>query len=190
MFNLFFNYFLKNEPEASRYCNVLKDHKLFKQCSLAVDVTPFVDACKYDLCSDSNQNHKDLYGCSAFAAYAYECASKGVLLDWINQDDLSELKTSCFKNDYAKCYGESTYSECSRKFNSTCKDLTTKTNENRSSNFTLNCVPGCTCPNNYYFDNVNGYPQCVKMSSCSCYDLSTNKYYSSNDKIQKGCQNW
>ena len=162
---------------------------MFKKCSLAVDVTPFVDACKYDLCSDANQNHKDLYGCSAFAAYAYECASKGVIIDWINQSDLNELKTSCFKNDYAKCYGESTYSECSRSYNSTCKDLTTKTNENRS-NLTSNCVPGCTCPDNYYFDNVNGYPQCVKISACSCYDLFTNKYYSSNDKIQKGCQTW
>ena len=54
--------------------------------SLAFQVDPskFIDECKYDLCMFGGASIEDYMEalCLSFEAYARECASKSVVLDW------------------------------------------------------------------------------------------------------------
>jgi hypothetical protein len=170
----------------------MRDHPVFKKCELIVDPAPFIDACKYDICADSNQYHRDLYRCRAFSAYMFECASKGVLIDWMNYEDLRDLKIACHSSHYGKCIGGSLYSECSRIFKSSCKDISNpeQNKYSREHELTDVCIPGCSCPENYYFELVNGQKHCVKKESCSCFNIGTRRYHEAGDKIKRGCSTW
>lgn len=171
-------------------CNPLKENPIFRACEAVVEVAPFYDACKNDLCSDANHFKRQLYQCRAFAAYAHECADKGILINWLNDYSLKGVMEACYTTGYGKCFGGSEYSECSRTVNTTCKDLFLKHNERYSNSQDQVCVAGCSCPEDHYFDIINNQLQCVPRSSCTCYDIGTNKYYQPNEKVKRSCAEW
>lgn len=48
-----------------------------------IDPSKFIDECKYDLCMFGGDSDSYLDAlCLAFEAYARECATKNVVLDW------------------------------------------------------------------------------------------------------------
>lgn len=160
--------------------------KVFAACESLVDPTPFIDNCKYDMCMDSSGVFGQKYRCMAYAAYAFECANKGLVIDWINSSD--GLREACYESGYGKCSGGSQYSECPRTYNVSCMDLASKQSMQNPESL---CAPGCICSENYLFDNaLSGHGSCVEQSSCSCYDKASNKYYNSNDRIKRGCGYW
>lgn len=167
-------------------CDVLK-HAVFKPCESLVDLTSYIEACKFDMCSDENSNHRDVYRCRAVAAFAHECASKGVVLNWLENEDLRDVKTACYNSKYGKCYGGSEYSECTKLVNSTCKDLFIR---DRFSDLNEYCVAGCSCPEGQFLDKINDQYMCVVRESCSCYDLANNKYYQPGETIKRSCSTW
>ena len=170
-------------------CDVLKTNPVFKKCETVVDVSPFIEACKYDMCADENSNHRDLYRCRAVAAYAHECANRGVILNWFDREDLLNIKTACYNSKYGKCYGGSSYSECAKQVNSTCKDFFTRSTEKFSSQNSF-CVAGCSCPEGQVLDKIGSNYMCVEKSSCTCYDFATEKYYKPGESIKKACSTW
>jgi hypothetical protein len=141
---------------------------------------------------DTNQHHRELYRCRAVAAYAYECASKGIELDWLENESLKDLKAACYNSNYGKCFGGAAYSECSRTANTTCRDLVIKTREKFANDYNQEtvCVPGCSCPEDQYYETISNRQQCVTKSSCSCYDIGSGRYYNANEKIKRACSTW
>ena len=173
-------------------CSILKNHRIFAACENVVDPAPYVDACKYDLCGDANSVHRDVYLCRSVAHYAQECSNRGVTVDWMNDASLNDLRLSCANSNYGVCRGGSKYNECARQVNTTCKDLSFRASEKYINHYNQadRCVAGCECPENQYFENVNGRMQCVEKDSCSCYDLVTHKDRPTGYKIKKGCSTW
>lgn len=110
----------------------------------------------------------------------------------MDQDDLKDLKSACYNSHYGKCYGGSVYSECARTVNTTCKDLFSKSTEKYANQNNQNhlCVAGCSCPEDQYFEKINNQLQCVTKSSCTCYDMASNRYYQPNDQIKRACSTW
>lgn len=174
--------------DANSLCEILKTHPIFKECENVVDVAPFFEACKYDICSDANSNQRDLYRCRAVAAYAHECSSRGVVIDWFNNDDFRDIKISCYNSKYGKCYGGASYSECTKLVNATCKDFSRSSLKYQGK--TDYCVAGCSCPEGQALDKVNDQYLCVTKESCTCYDFATNKYYQPDESMKKACSTW
>ena len=96
-----------------------------------MDISPFVEACKSDLCTDASRYHKDLYLCKTFSVYAFECANKGVIVNWFNNKELLEIKLACNNTGYGICPDDSFYTECSRIYNPSCKDLSNKNDKSK-----------------------------------------------------------
>jgi hypothetical protein len=171
-------------------CSPLKENSLFKKCQPFVDPTSFIDNCKNDICDDSNSASRELYRCLAFAAYAHECADKGVKIDWFQDAELAEIASACINSKvaYGKCSGGSYYDECPKQENTTCRDLA---NTNKASNHQETfCAAGCVCPEDYYFDTVGSQAYCVPKDSCPCYDKATNQYFKNGEKFNRGCSPW
>ena len=64
--------------EAETRCSELMKGA-FSTCSSMVDPTSFIDGCKLDYCSCSDENKEDCY-CNSLSTYAAACASAGVTL--------------------------------------------------------------------------------------------------------------
>lgn len=136
------------------------------------------------MCADTSQLKHDLYRCQTVAAYANECAQKGIIVNW---QSVNDIKDSCDNSNYAKCPGGSYYKDCVNTCNVTCKELTSYDHGKCYSN---QCVSGCACPDGQYFDMVYGTWQCVDKSSCTCFDVYTQKFYLPQDKVKRVCSNW
>jgi len=174
-------------------CNILKSNKAFDLCRIIVDIAPYFDSCKSDLCTDASSFHKDLYLCKAFTSYAFECANKGIIINWIDNKELIDIKQACNNTNYGICNGGSFYNECSRINNGYCKDLSNKNEKINKFPLKLSgikCLGGCSCPNGRYFDMIDNQFQCVEKNDCSCYDYSSKKYYPENYYLTIGCSNW
>jgi hypothetical protein len=131
--------------------------------------------------------------CKTFTAYAFECANKGIIINWFDNKELIDIRQSCNNTNYGICPIGSYYTECSRFINATCKDLSNKNDLIKSSMLKLaniNCLAGCNCPENKYFDVIDGQVTCVDKIDCSCYDSSSKKSYQATQKIRIGCSNW
>jgi hypothetical protein len=68
------------EARSHAACAVIKSN-VFKPCHVRVDSDQYYERCVYDTCGC------DMVGdcectCEAIAAYAYECLSSGVIIDW------------------------------------------------------------------------------------------------------------
>jgi hypothetical protein len=173
-------------------CSLIKRHKVFAACQTVVDPSPYVDACKYDLCADANVVHRDTYRCRAVAQYAQECAHKGIHVDWMEEDDLADLRSACLNSNYGKCHGGALYHECAPKQNTTCRELSYQPIDKLANHHykDVGCVAGCACPEGQYYENTNGNLQCVEKKSCSCYDPLTRKNKQRGATIKKGCSTW
>jgi hypothetical protein len=177
-----------SRDEAIEYCSLIREHPIFKQCQSVVDPTFYVDSCMYDMCLDVNDAHRDVYRCRGVAAYAEECANKGVVIDWYNNSELDDLNQACQRSGYGYCSGGTLYTECSRLVNTTCRDLNFRSTEKYSNkHLETQCVAGCSCPEGQYLENRLGRLSCVHKESCSCFDSASNRNYPSNSTLKKGC---
>lgn len=85
----------QSEAYAHETCKILKDHEIFAACREVLDVTHYVESCQKDLCSDSNQNFRNFYFCNTVQAYIFECANRGITIDWMDHPDMKNLKDAC-----------------------------------------------------------------------------------------------
>ena len=143
----------------------MKDHDIFAECRAVVDVTRFVEACSYDLCSDENEIFRDFYFCNTIQAYTFECANRGIMVHWSNHTDMVQLQNACARTHSISCPGGSYYNECARTVDASCQDL----GKNKKYLTNFNCQPGCSCPEGEYYDIVLGEMKCVPKAQCPCY---------------------
>lgn len=66
-------------PPETDPCFKILDDAVFGKCHFVVDPIMYVTACQQDLCR-TGPNQKG--SCESLAAYARECASNGVCVDW------------------------------------------------------------------------------------------------------------
>lgn len=171
---------------------MLRGKETFKPCESVVDPAPYIDACKYDLCLDGNNLHREVFRCRAIAAYAFACAAKGVILNWMESEELRDVKQACQNNTYGICSGGAFYTEKAPTKNRTCRELSMKVHDKYANNFAYSdeTVPGCACPEGYLFEDLGGSQQCVPKSSCSCYDSSSGHFYAAGEQIKRACSTW
>lgn len=175
-----------NEPQANKFCSILKTHEVFTKVASVLDSAPYFEACRSDLCIDSSELHTNFYVCRAFAHYAYELAARGQIIDWFNHPDLAEIKKSCEDTRYGKCSGGSKYTESSSLVGKSCADFGLQDKVANHLSQQIRHCPGCSCPDNKYFDDTN-YGMCVDKQSCPCYDPATRKSKALGYKLKKGC---
>lgn len=172
---------------------MLREKAVFKACEEAVDPAPYIEACKYDMCLDGNALHRDLYRCRAIAAYAFACAAKGIVLQWIDNDELKDVKAACYNSNYGKCAGGALYTEKSPNKARTCRELSMKVHEKFANNYAIvdEAIPGCACPEGHLYEDLGfGTQQCVPKASCSCYDVTSNHFYAAGEEIKRACSTW
>lgn len=124
-------------------CSVLTS-SVFKECHEVVPVESFYRSCLEDVCENANNN------CTSLEAYATECTSAGVCIDWRNHTN---------KFCEYKCPGEKVYKACGPEVPSTCNNR--YNDKFKADNDTV--LEGCFCPTGTtVFNEVN--PMCV--STC------------------------
>lgn len=130
-------------PCTPEICNILNS-SVFEECHKAVPVNSFYESCVEDVCKNAN------YSCSRLEAYAHECISAGVCIDWRNQTNgLCEHK----------CPDEKVYKPCGPEVPLTCNDR--YNDKYKADNDFM--LEGCFCPNGTtLFSKVS--PVCV--STC------------------------
>ncbi|XP_033114357.1 SCO-spondin-like [Anneissia japonica] len=155
------------EQNAERICAILGEAP-FDQCHNVEDYEPYVEDCKNSVCACwSRQDVEEGCECLAFAAYAHECAVKGVVLDW-RTDEVC----------YHECPVGQVYKECGDSCEVLCRELTLG-----DENCVNECVPGCQCAEGNIWDIERD--MCVPLSQCHCYH--NNAGYEPGDTRQDQC---
>ncbi|XP_061061840.1 von Willebrand factor [Eubalaena glacialis] len=131
---------------ADESCAILTSPK-FKACHGAVGPLPYLQNCRYDVCSCSNG--RDCL-CDAVANYAAACARRGVRIGW---REPSFCALSCPRGQV--------YLQCGTPCNLTCRSLSYPDEE-----CTEVCLEGCFCPVGLYLDETGA---CVPKAQCPCY---------------------
>nr|XP_023655901.1 von Willebrand factor [Paramormyrops kingsleyae] len=131
--------------------------ELFTECNDLVDPEPYWEICIHDTCSCSSVGDCSCF-CDAIAAYAHECAQRGLKVHW-RSNDLCPL--SC--QDLNKAEPEF---ECEWRYN-TCASACPITCQHPEP---LDCPQGCLegchafCPTGKIFDEVA--MRCVSPTEC------------------------
>ncbi|XP_029060196.1 von Willebrand factor isoform X1 [Monodon monoceros] len=131
---------------ADESCAILTSPK-FKACHGAVGPLPYLQNCRYDVCSCTNG--RDCL-CDAVANYAAACARRGVRIGW---REPSFCALSCPRGQV--------YLQCGSPCNLTCRSLSYPDEE-----CTEVCLEGCFCPLGLYLDETGA---CVPKAQCPCY---------------------
>ncbi|KAM5263526.1 von Willebrand factor [Ctenodactylus gundi] len=131
---------------AEEACALLTSSK-FEACHPFVSPLPYLQNCRYDVCSCS-----DSQGClcDAVASYAAACARRGVHVGW-RKSGLCALS----------CPQGQVYLQCGTPCNLTCRSLSSPDEE-----CTEVCLEGCFCPPGLYQDDSGN---CVPKAQCPCY---------------------
>lgn len=87
--------------------------------------------------------------CPMIAAYAQECALKGVKVDWRNE----------IRECGIHCPGGQKYQVCGNSCARTCYDITTRPNCKQQ------CVEGCNCPEG---ESLDEHGECIPIGQCGC----------------------
>ncbi|XP_069683352.1 hemocytin isoform X2 [Periplaneta americana] len=136
-----------NRAASEKHCSRLKG-ALFEGCHWLVDPEPYYQDCLYDLCACQFKVGQCL--CPIFAAYAKECAHKGVHIDWRN--DIRECGVHC--------PGGQVYQICGNTCTRSCYDIS------RNPACKRQCVEGCNCPEGQTIDSNTG--ECIPVGRCVC----------------------
>uniref|UniRef100_A0A3Q2DBP3 VWFD domain-containing protein n=1 Tax=Cyprinodon variegatus TaxID=28743 RepID=A0A3Q2DBP3_CYPVA len=123
---------------------VTSSQGLFAPCHTLISPESYVKTCTYEICNGGNDT------CSSLEAYAAECSSVGVCIDWRNSTGgLCEHR--CPSNKIYMACGPSVEPTCNDRYNATSAANVTK--------------EGCFCPpDTTRFNSV--YDTCV--TSCDC----------------------
>lgn len=129
----------------SEICSVLTS-SVFKECHKVVPVDKFYESCVKDVCENN---------CTSLEAYAKECTSAGICLDWRNHTNgLCEHK----------CPGKKVYKACGPEVESTCNYRY----NDKFKTYNNIALEGCFCPNGTTVYN-KANPICVN-STCDVCD--------------------
>ncbi|XP_028610247.1 von Willebrand factor [Grammomys surdaster] len=131
---------------AEEACALLTSSK-FEACHRAVSPLPYLQNCRYDVCSCSDG--RDCL-CSAVANYADACARRGVHIGW-REPGFCALD----------CPQDQVYLQCGNSCNLTCRSLSLPDEECSEV-----CLEGCFCPPGLYQDERG---DCVPKAQCPCY---------------------
>ncbi|XP_005378811.1 PREDICTED: von Willebrand factor [Chinchilla lanigera] len=131
---------------AEEACRLLMSPK-FEACHHAVSPLPYLQNCRYDVCSCSDG--QDCL-CSAVASYAAACAGRGVHVAW-REPGFCALS----------CPQGQVYLQCGAPCNLTCRSLSHPDEECSEV-----CLEGCFCPPGLYQDERG---DCVPKAQCPCY---------------------
>ncbi|XP_030749920.1 hemocytin [Sitophilus oryzae] len=137
---------LHKKVAAEKHCSKLRSD-LFKDCHWYVDPEQFYQDCMYDMCSCEFKISKCL--CPTLSAYALECSSKGVKIDWRNE----------VRECGIHCPGGQKYQVCGNACTRTCNEISLRPDCKRQ------CVEGCNCPEGEALDD-NG--ECIPIGQCKC----------------------
>ncbi|NP_001316017.1 von Willebrand factor precursor [Oryctolagus cuniculus] len=133
---------------AEEACALLTSSK-FEACHRAISPLPFLQNCRYDVCSCPDGRE---CLCSAVASYAAACAGRGVHIAW-REPSFCALS----------CPPGQVYLQCGTPCNLTCRSLSYPDEECAEG-----CLEGCFCPPGLYQDERG---QCVPKAQCPCsYD--------------------
>ena len=175
---------LSEAQTAHAKCSVF-NNDIFNECKEIVNFMPFQEACLYDLCADTAENYRNFYFCNAIQAYTFECANKGIIIEWHNSTDpqLVDLQQACSASHSHECPTGSYYTECSRTEDASCEDISRP--HNYHSSFT--CHPGCSCPAGEYFEVDHGELKCIPKAQCPCYSHETHRVYTPGQRFDTLC---
>ncbi|XP_066540767.1 von Willebrand factor [Hoplias malabaricus] len=136
-------------------CRVLNSAP-FRECNSVVDPEPYWEICTHDTCSCASVGDCGCF-CDAIAAYAHECAQKGVVVEW-RSNELCPL--SC--EDLNKDAGV----ECMWRFNACGSACPITCQHPEPLNCPNKCLEGChsSCPPGEILDEV--LRRCVEPSKC------------------------
>ncbi|XP_053356531.1 von Willebrand factor [Clarias gariepinus] len=136
-------------------CRVLSS-ALFRECNSVVDPEPFWEICTHDTCSCSSVGDCACF-CDAIAAYAHECAQRGVMVEW-RSNDLCPLSCEELNKEAGL--------ECEWRFNACGKACPVTCQHPEPLNCPSTCVEGChaSCPPGQVLDEVQ--QRCVDPSEC------------------------
>lgn len=153
--------------------DILK-HSLFSTClSQLFDISLILSSCINDFCQDQSSINKDRVLCRTITTLAYSCSSINITVDWMTNPTLSQY---CRRLNYSRCelISGSVYSECISNCKSSCTDFALM-----DEFCTHQCIPGCQCPMDEYYDS--NLHRCQKRQNCSCYDLKSEQYVLANN---------
>ncbi|XP_072039470.1 SCO-spondin-like [Amphiura filiformis] len=153
--------------DAEALCQVIQDAADFQACHNTIFPAKYIDECKYDLCMFGGSSVDEYMEalCLSFEAYARECASKNVVLDW-RSDSL------CPK----QCPDIMEYTECSSLCPATCLSYPTD-----AIHCPDECVQGCQCPEG----TVEEEGVCITVEECPC--LHNRQKYPTGSTTKVGC---
>ena len=152
---------------------------VFAPCAAVFDPSFFIESCQADLCENTDGHYTSTYSCYHLAAYAHQCAERGVIVDWMSRPNLAAVCQSA-PNPYGQC-SSSDYSECVSACDYSCSDLDQKS----SLNCENECLPGCSCPKDTYYDVKSR--SCIRADQCPCYDIATKSYIQPGQSISRTC---
>ncbi|KAI4904106.1 hypothetical protein NFI96_033254, partial [Prochilodus magdalenae] len=157
----------ENEKYAQYWCSLLSDKAgVFSSCHSEIEPATYKANCIYDTC---NCEKTEDCMCAAISAYAYACASKGILItDW--------REFAC-KNYTLSCPSTMIYSYTMTSCDRTCRSLG---QPDYSCSVEFKPVDGCGCPEGKYLNDNN---ECVEATRCPCYD--SNKVVQAGEVISK-----
>ncbi|XP_066594945.1 hemocytin-like [Prorops nasuta] len=164
---------------ASQKCGLLKSN-LFQSCHSEVEVEPFIKNCIFDTCAcDSGGDCECL--CTALAAYAFECAMRGIVIKWRTQE-LCPIQCDEKCSNYSPCLSTCPYE--------TCENLMTLRDKMHLCSQDT-CVEGCSykpCPENHVFWN-SSFVDCVPKSDCNpfCTEINGTSYYEGDQVSTDDC---
>ncbi|XP_039253501.2 uncharacterized protein LOC120330683 isoform X1 [Styela clava] len=136
-------------------CSFLLDQSSFGPCHKKVLPGPYIESCKFDVCSTSIKR-TSIYFCVALSAYADECLRKGVILNWRTEDICKE-----------HCSSGNVYKECGPRCVRYCPGVINDSGKICASN--ERCVSGCHCPD----EMVLHEGKCINFEQCPCVDAGT-----------------
>ncbi|XP_050934285.1 mucin-5B-like [Lates calcarifer] len=152
-------------------CNI----SVFEACHKVIDYTPFVTACKFDMC----HMHINHIGCTSIQTYADACAETGICIDW-----RSATKGLC----KYKCPSPKVYEACGPLVEPTCDSWYNHKfiyTVNEFSAMTNVKLEGCYCPPGTILLSSNS-DECVP--SCELCRLPNGKWKKANDTWTEGCE--
>uniref|UniRef100_A0A672PHD4 von Willebrand factor n=1 Tax=Sinocyclocheilus grahami TaxID=75366 RepID=A0A672PHD4_SINGR len=136
-------------------CRVLTS-TIFRECNSVVDPEPYWDICTHDTCSCPSVGDCACF-CNTIAAYAHECAQKGLVVNW-RSNDLCPLSCEELNKDAGV--------ECEWRYN-TCGSACPPTCQHPEPlSCPITCVEGChaVCSPGQVLDEV--LRKCVEASQC------------------------
>ena len=71
------------QSNARRHCGIIRS-SMFRDCGRVVPVLPWFDRCVNDYCGSSGADRTELI-CSTLQAFASDCSTHGVTVEWRSQ---------------------------------------------------------------------------------------------------------